>query len=85
VDHENAFANNADVEPSLLCEYMDADFRLAVQSLGIEGLRTGLSALLSEEQIVAILARRDLVMKQCNATGKAQKIGGVALRAEQVP
>jgi hypothetical protein len=66
VDHERAFAGTVDVDQSLLCEYLDPDFRLAIQSLQTEELRDGLSSFLSEEQISAILARRDLILKRCS-------------------
>jgi hypothetical protein len=66
VDHERAFANTVDVDQSLLCEYLDPDFRLAIRSLQPDEMQAGLSTFLSEEQISAILARRDLILKRCS-------------------
>ena len=65
VDHERAFACSTDVDASMLCEYLNPDFRLALQSLQIEELRAGLSRYLSEEQIGALLARRDRILDRC--------------------
>lgn len=65
VDHERAFTLNTNVDPSLLCEYLDPNIRLAMQSLQLEELRAGLSRYLSEEQIGALLTRRNRVLERC--------------------
>jgi hypothetical protein len=65
VDHERAFSSNREVDASLLCEYLDPDFRLSLQSLQVDDLRTGLSKYLSEDQIGALLARRDRILDRC--------------------
>ncbi len=65
VDHERAFAVTADVNASLLCGYLDPDFRLAIQSLQADELLAGLSKYLSDEQIKALLARKDLIFERC--------------------
>jgi hypothetical protein len=65
VDHERAFAVNTDVDASLLCEHLDPDFRIAIQTLQADELRAGLSKYLSEEQISAILARRGRILDRC--------------------
>ena len=73
VNHERAFANTVSVDQSLLCDYLDPDLRLAMQSLQIEGLRTGLSGSLSDEQIGAILSRRDLILERCSPAAADRK------------
>ena len=65
VDHERAFANKTEVNAPLPCEYLDPDFRLAIQSLQVEELHAGLSKYLSEEQMGALLARRDGILDRC--------------------
>jgi len=65
VDQERAFTLNTNVDPSLLCEYLDPNIRLAMQSLQLEELRAGLSRYLSEEQIGALLTRRNRVLERC--------------------
>jgi hypothetical protein len=71
VDHERAFIVNREVDTSLLCEYLDPDFRLALQSLQVDDLRAGLSKYLSEDQISTLLARRDRILDRCKpGTGR---------------
>ncbi len=65
VDHERAFAVSTEVNSLLLGEYLDPDFRLAIQSLHADELRAGLSKYLSDEQISALLARRDRILDRC--------------------
>jgi len=67
VDHERAFTGSEDIDSSLLCEHLDPDFRLALQSLQAEDLRTNLSKYLSEVQIRAVLTRRDRILRQCGS------------------
>ena len=51
--------------PGSYSEYLDPDFRLAIQSLQVEELHAGLSKYLSEEQMGALQARRDRILDRC--------------------
>ena len=67
VDHEQAFPLSTDLDPALLdpCRPMPADLRNALMMLDAAELRSEVGDYLSEEQIDAVLKRRDRVLELC--------------------
>ena len=83
VDHEQAFGLSTDLDPALLhpCRPMPADLRNALMMLDAGELRSNVGDYLTEEQIDAVLKRRDRVLELCGGSGDAQS----SLRDERRP
>ena len=69
VDHEQAFPLSTDLDPALLhpCRPMPADLRNALMMLDADELRSTLGDYLTEDQIDAVLKRRDRVLEVCES------------------